>query len=261
VAVHLKPVRSSKFAGPRCRAGIRRPGEGVGRGLRQLADGDAVRRAPLPGRVRGRRAPRASEGFRIRRQGGRERRLEPANQQRFKDDLRRAVVRRLAGEHVAGLDLRDVATAAVASSDGPSRFPSLPLTDINGRAIDPASLGGHVVVVEMWATWCPPCRSTLAWLDTFQRAHRDRVTVVAVAVDSTADDVRQMLSALNPAYRVVMGTPPVIEAFGAVAAVPKLFVFDAAGARAEVFYGAPPDLHERIERAVAKALPAPSARP
>lgn len=53
---------------------------------------------------------------------------------------------------------------------------------------------------------------------------------------------------LKPAYRIVAGTPEVLKAMGTVAAVPKLFIFDQTGARAEVIYGAAPDLHDRIER-------------
>jgi thiol-disulfide isomerase/thioredoxin len=175
--------------------------------------------------------------------------LDPANQHRFKDDLRRAVTRRLAGGTIAGHDVADVTSEADAS-DGPATLPSITLTDLDGRAIEPSSLAGHAVVVEMWATWCPPCRSTLAWLNTLQKQQRGRLTVIAVAVDSSAEDVRKMTATLKPAYRVVMGSPEVIAAFGAVAAVPKVLIFDAGGRRTTVLYGAPSDLHQQIERAV-----------
>jgi hypothetical protein len=45
----------------------------------------------------------------------------------------------------------------------------------------------------------------------------------------------------------------VIKAFGAVAAVPKVIVYDRQGRRSKVLYGAPPDLHEQIEAAVRTA--------
>jgi thiol-disulfide isomerase/thioredoxin len=178
--------------------------------------------------------------------------LDPANQRRFKDDLRRTVTRRLAGEKVAGLDVADV-TSGADPADGPSTLPSIALTDIAGRAIDPASLANRPVVVEMWATWCPPCRSTMAWLNTLQKQYGNRATVIAIAVDSKAEDVQKIAASLKPNYRVVIGTPEVIKAFGAVAAVPKLLVFDRQGRRSQVLYGAPPDLHKQIEAAVKKA--------
>ena len=180
--------------------------------------------------------------------------LDPANQRRFKDDLRKAVTRRLAGETVAGLDVADVATGDD-PAEGPATVPSLALKDINGQAIDPALLANRPVVVEMWATWCPPCKTTMGWLNTLQKKQGARVTVIAIAVDSKTDDVQKLAASLKPNYRIVMGTPDVIKAFGAVAAVPKILIFDRAGRRSKVIYGAPPDLHQQIERALAKAGP------
>jgi thiol-disulfide isomerase/thioredoxin len=177
--------------------------------------------------------------------------LEPANQRRFKDDLRRVVSRRLAGETVAGLDVSDVTTAD--PSDGPATLPTLPLKDIAGNPIDPARLKDRAVVVEMWATWCPPCRSTMTWLPSLQKQYGDRLAIVAIAVDSSEDEVAKTRAAITPNYPIVMGTSDVIAAFGAVAAVPKLLVFDRHGRRTQVVHGAPPDLHRQIERAVERA--------
>jgi thiol-disulfide isomerase/thioredoxin len=176
--------------------------------------------------------------------------LDPANQRTFKADLHRTVARRLAGERVQGLDVADVTTAD--TLDGPARLPSIALKALDGKPIDGASLSGHTVVVEMWATWCPPCRSTLGWLNTFQREHPD-VRVLALSVDSEIEEVRQLIGTIQPTYDVIFGSPDVVTAFGAAAAVPKLMIFGPSGARAEVLYGAPPDLHQQIEAAVARA--------
>lgn len=175
---------------------------------------------------------------------------EPANQRRFKDALRRVVARRLAGEHVAGLDVSELARPA-ASLDGPPRLPALTLENLRGSrlTLEP----GRVVVVELWATWCLPCRSTLQWLNGFQDANRDNVTVVAVAVDSAREDVERMAAQVKATYHVVMGTESIVNAFGAVAAVPKVLVFDRSGALSTVIHGAPPDLHEQLEAAVKAA--------
>ena len=181
--------------------------------------------------------------------------LEPENQRRFKDDLRRTVVRRLSGERVAGLDVADVATESDASEGAPA-LPALALQDITGKTIDAARLSNRPVIVELWATWCPPCRSTMAWLPSLQKKYGDRATVLAIAVDSKPDDVRKMAGSFKPNYPIVMGTPEVIQAFGAVAAVPKVIVYDARGRRSKVLYGAPPDLHDQIEAAVKKAAEA-----
>jgi thiol-disulfide isomerase/thioredoxin len=178
--------------------------------------------------------------------------LDPGNQRKFKDDLRRTVTRRLAGERVGGLNVADVATEEDAS-DGAPVMPSLTLRDISGATIDSSRLMNRPVVIEMWATWCPPCRSTMAWLPSLQKKYGNRATVIAIAVDSKLEDVRKMAASFKANYPIVMGTPEVIKAFGAVAAVPKLIVYDARGRRSKVLYGAPEDLHDQIEAAVKRA--------
>lgn len=177
---------------------------------------------------------------------------EQASQERFKTDLRGMVSLRLKGERAAGLDIEDV-RHSLDVADGPATMPALILTDVSGAVIEPSALSGRVIVVEMWATWCPPCQPTLAWLDTLQKKHRDTLTVIAIAVDSKTDDVKRLVAERKPSYRVVMGDDAMLETFGGVAAVPKLFVFNKAGQRTQVLYGAPPDLHEKIEAAVAIA--------
>ena len=156
-------------------------------------------------------------------------------------------------DRVKGLDVADV-TSGADDEDGPKTLPSIALESLTGRPVDPSSLAGRAVVVEMWATWCPPCRSTMAWLPSLQKKYGTRAAVVAIAVDSEAKDVAALASSMKVNYPIVMGTPDVIKAYGAVAAVPKLIVFDRRGRRTQVIYGAPPDLHHRIERAVEEAV-------
>lgn len=180
---------------------------------------------------------------------------DPANQQRFKSDLQRMVEMRLRGENVTGLDVADVRTeAAAADADGPATLPALGVATIGGPTLTADALKDKVVVVEMWATWCPPCRSTMTWLNELKAKHGDRVEVVAIAVDSPEVEVRKMVSTINARYHVVQGTAEIISRFGDVAAVPKLFVFGRDGARLQTFYGAPPDLHDRIDAVVEKAI-------
>ena len=178
---------------------------------------------------------------------------EPANQRKFKEDVRRTVARRLAGERVAGLNLADVATDD-ASLDGPPQLPQLPLATIAGRALPAGFARNRVVVVELWATWCPPCRSTLAHLNTVQKKYAKDVTVLAIAVDSEREEAKRMADGVKASYAVVFGTPDIIKGFGAVAAVPKVLVFDRAGTLRSVIHGAPPDLDQRLDAAIGAAL-------
>jgi thiol-disulfide isomerase/thioredoxin len=185
---------------------------------------------------------------------------EPANQQRFKADLRRMVSRRLAGERVTGLNIADVATAD-ASLDGPPQLPPLSLTAIAGAPLSPAYADDRVVVVELWATWCPPCRSTLEHLNEVRRKYEKNASVIAIAVDSPREEVTRMANTVKASYSVVFGTEEIVKAFGAVAAVPKVLVFDRTGRLRHVIHGAPPDLNKQLDGAIADALSPLSGRP
>jgi thiol-disulfide isomerase/thioredoxin len=107
-----------------------------------------------------------------------------------------------------------------------------------------------VVLVEFWATWCPPCRGTLAWLGELKRRHGDRLAVLAVAIESEEADVRKLRDELSLPLRWAMGSPELARAFGDITAVPTLLLFDGSGRAAGAFYGAPPGLHAQAERTI-----------
>ena len=115
-------------------------------------------------------------------------------------------------------------------------------------------LAGRVVVVEFWATWCPPCQSTLEWLGRLKQKYGDNVAVVALAVESPDAKVKETVAKLSSEIRWAISDAPTAQAFGDVAAVPTLYVFDRSGKTAKVLYGAPPDLHETAEKALEEAV-------
>ena len=165
-----------------------------------------------------------------------------ANQQRFRDDLARVIGLILAGKH------EDAKAQAAPGEGAPvGKLPSVALTDIDGKPVSGDDLAGRVVFVEFWATWCPPCRSTLAWLAELKRQHGDRVAVVTIAIDSDPGEVRKVASSVEAPFRWTMGAPEVGRAFGDVSAVPTLFMFDGQGRTAAAFYGATPSLHAEAE--------------
>lgn len=165
---------------------------------------------------------------------------------RFQADLRTILDRALAGGTVDGYTPEE----AAAGADELRTLPDFALVDLDGQPVGPADLRGKPALVEFWATWCPPCRSTLEWLDDLRRRHQDEIAVLGVAVESEEAAVRDLMAELGVGFRTAMGSPETPRAFGNVITIPTLFLFDADGDLAEVFYGAPEDLHERVEAAL-----------
>lgn len=169
--------------------------------------------------------------------------------ERFRADLRRAIDLLLAGR-------RDEARAHAAAPDTfeMRSMPPLAIKDLAGIPLSADALRGRVVLVEFWATWCAPCRGTLAWLGDIKRRYGGRIEVVAIAVESDEAEVRKLAGEPGTPLRWVMGTPEVARAFGDLAGLPTLFVFDADGKGVATFFGATPTLHTDVDATLVPLL-------
>jgi peroxiredoxin len=68
--------------------------------------------------------------------------------------------------------------------------PQLELVDMTGSPVTLGSLRGQVVLVNNWATWCPPCRAEMPALESYYRAHQeDGFTLVAINSGDKRDQV------------------------------------------------------------------------
>jgi thiol-disulfide isomerase/thioredoxin len=173
-----------------------------------------------------------------------------ASHERFRADLSRMIGLILAGR-------KDDARAAASPSQAAEipALPALALTDLDGRKLSREDLAGRVVLVEFWATWCPPCRGTLAWLGELKKRYGDRLVVVALALESDEAGVRKLAAEMNLPFTWAMGSPELARAFGDISAVPTLFLFDREGRTSSVLYGAPPTLHADAQTTLASLLP------
>lgn len=173
------------------------------------------------------------------------------SQAKFKADLTRMIDLILAGKK--DVVVREHAGSSTAQHEL-ADLPKLSLQDLSGRPLTRDQLAGRVVLVEFWATWCPPCRSTLQWLGDLQQKNVDKLAVVALAVESPEDQVRTMAASLSPDLRWAITDAATARAFGDITSVPTMFLFDRQGKTARILYGAPPDLHEQAEKALADLL-------
>jgi thiol-disulfide isomerase/thioredoxin len=171
-----------------------------------------------------------------------------ASHERFRGDLSRMI-----GLLLAGRTEEARAAASPLERELP-RLPAFSLTDLDGRTLSAGELAGRVVVVEFWATWCPPCQGTLAWLGELKERYGDRVAVLAIAFESEETDVRKRVAELLQPFTWAIGTPEIARSFGDVSAVPTLFVFGPDGATAGSYFGAPPTLHADAEARVSALL-------
>jgi cytochrome c biogenesis protein CcmG, thiol:disulfide interchange protein DsbE len=125
-----------------------------------------------------------------------------------------------------------VATLALAGcSSDPRKAPDHRLPDVSlaslhgGPALGLRSLRGPAVV-NLWASWCLPCKRELPIYAQFDRAHRDRVSVIGVDFQETDHDAaRRLMERSKVAYPVVADPDGALRAIG----LPELVLVDADG--------------------------------
>ena len=136
---------------------------------------------------------------------------------------------------------RAEAPAPRALSDDPDarvvRFASNPIAappflvaDIDGNVISTAEWHGKVVLLNFWATWCPPCREEIPEMIELASRYKDRLQVIGVSMDDgSVDDVKAFVKEEGMNYPVVMWSPEIVREYGGVPALPTSFVINPAG--------------------------------
>ncbi len=122
------------------------------------------------------------------------------------------------------------AASAAAEEDG-EKAPDFTLQDLEGNPVRLSDYRGKTVIVDFWATWCPPCLFQVPELNKLWQAHRERgdVMVIGVSVDvDGVEVVRPWIEEQGVEYTIVMGTVELAEEFGALG-FPTLAVVSPAG--------------------------------
>ncbi len=113
----------------------------------------------------------------------------------------------------------------------PQAAPAWTLKDVNGRPVSFSQFKGKVVVLDFWATWCPPCRSEIPGYVKLQEKYKDQgLVIIGVSVDQDGPAVVKKFAAdFHMNYPVVMADDSVVQAFGNPDAIPTTFIIDRDG--------------------------------
>jgi peroxiredoxin len=129
---------------------------------------------------------------------------------------------------VAALVLGGASTRA---ADSKTAAPDWQLSDVDGKTVKLSEFKGKVVILDFWATWCPPCRAEIPGFVAMQKKYADKgFTMVGLSLDEQgASVVKPFMRQLGMNYPVVIGNQQIASDYGGITAIPTTFVIDRQG--------------------------------
>jgi len=121
------------------------------------------------------------------------------------------------------------AIARLAADDAKRQKADFTLSDLQGKSWHLEDLKGKVVLVNFWATWCPPCRKEMPDLQALYDKYKDQGFVVLSISDEEAAKVSPFVTERNISYPVLLDPGRKVNDAFVVEGIPKSFVYDREG--------------------------------
>jgi thiol-disulfide isomerase/thioredoxin len=107
-------------------------------------------------------------------------------------------------------------------------LPDLASFKLEGKL--PDSLKGQVILLDFWASWCAPCKSSFPAMEELNAKYRDKgFTIIAVSVDEDPENMQQFLKPMKISFTVVRDAQQKLVAAADVPTMPTSFLIDRSG--------------------------------
>ena len=135
-----------------------------------------------------------------------------------------------------GDEIGHEADAAIVGSPAPMHFT---LKDMNGVPVKLSSFKGKIVMLNFWATWCPPCKVEIPDLVQLKKQFGDDLVILGVSIDDTPEQLKPFAAEYHVNYPMLVGKnrDDVQEAFGGTWALPSTAIIGRDGKIAQKHTG------------------------
>ncbi len=121
------------------------------------------------------------------------------------------------------------ALAKLEADDSIRQKANFTLTDLQGKTWTLSALHGKVVLVNFWATWCPPCRKEMPDLEALYKRFQDEGFIILAISDEELDKVQPFIAERQITYPVMLDPGRKVNELFQVEGIPKSFVYDREG--------------------------------
>jgi peroxiredoxin len=138
------------------------------------------------------------------------------------------------------------------------KAPQFKLRDINGRTVRLSDYRGKVVLINFWATWCPPCRAEMPDLVQLQRDYaKQGLQIIGITYPpETKTRVRRFARSLKVNYPIILGTREIKARYSSEETLPLTVVINRDGAISDIISGIllPEEFDEKIKPLLMKNM-------
>ena len=129
--------------------------------------------------------------------------------------------------------------SSVSVSGQEIRAPQFVLRDVNGRTVRLSDYKGKVVLINFWATWCPPCRAEMPDLVRLQREHaKQGLQIIGITYPPERKSrVRRFARSLKVNYPIILGTRQIKARFSSEETLPLTVVINRDGSVSHIISG------------------------
>jgi len=124
------------------------------------------------------------------------------------------------------------------------------LRDLDGNDVRLSDFQGKVVMLDFWATWCPPCVTAIPELVALHEKYNAKgFEVIGISMDHSVSDTKEFVSEHHVPYTILMSSDEVEKQYG-VTTIPVTFLIDKTGKVVKKHLGFAPGVGEQIEEEI-----------
>ncbi|TKJ31226.1 hypothetical protein CEE39_07345 [bacterium (candidate division B38) B3_B38] len=123
------------------------------------------------------------------------------------------------------------------SSSSPA--PDFALTDLEGKTVKLSDFKGKVILLDFWATWCPPCVQEIPhFVELYEQYKENGFQMIGIAIQSgSVKDVKRFVEKHGINYPILMGNKEITKEYGNINAIPTTFFIDRQGRIVQKYIG------------------------
>jgi len=117
------------------------------------------------------------------------------------------------------------------------KAPDFSLADVNGKTVSLSAFNGKVVMLDFFASWCPPCRQEIPDFIELEKSYGDKgFAMIGVALVN-ASEAREFAGRMGINYPVLVDDGKVSELYGPIRSIPTTFIIDKNGNIVKMYIG------------------------